>query len=136
MNTYKKSQELADKMQQCLRVYADMLGPVDPSKKGQYGFVPGLQMTSEQNGLEKQLDKLEEGIFQVLFTGGFSAGKSTLLNALMRKEVLRTAITAETAVITKIVFGQDEQIVVYEKAADGNNGTQKSRRMSVGQFFE
>ena len=136
MDNYRTSRELSDKMQRCLRVYADMLGSPDEAKKQTYGFVPGLQMTVEEQALEKQLDKLEQGIFQVLFTGGFSAGKSTLLNALMRKKVLRMAITAETAVITKIVFGQDEKVIIYEKNVDGRTGQKLSREMSVSQFFE
>ena len=136
MDNYRTSRELSGKMQQCLRVYADMLGAPDQSKAGTYGFVPGLQMTVEQEALEKQIDKLEQGIFQVLFTGGFSAGKSTLLNALMRKKVLRMAITAETAVITKIVFGQDEKVIVYEKTTDSQTGQKLSREMSVEEFFE
>lgn len=136
MDNYKKSKELSVKVQNCLRVYADMLGVRDASKENIYGFVPGLQMTVERQSLETQLDKLEEGIFQVLFTGGFSAGKSTLLNALMRKDVLRTAITAETAVITKIVFGQDEKMIIFEKAVDAQNGKRITRELSVQQFFE
>lgn len=136
MDNYRTSRELSEKMQSCLRVYADMLGAPDPAKERTYGFVPGLQMTVEEQALEKQLDKLEQGIFQVLFTGGFSAGKSTLLNALMRKKVLRMAITAETAVITKIVFGQDEKVIIYEKNTDARTGQKLSREMSVEQFFE
>lgn len=136
MDNYGKSKELSQKMQNCLRVYTDMLGAPDPGKKNLYGFVPGLQLTAEEQALEKQLDKLEQGIFQVLFTGGFDAGKSTLLNALMRKNVLRTAITAETAVITKIVFGQDEKVLVYEKVNDSKSGEKKVRELSVEDFFE
>lgn len=136
MDSYSKSKELSAKMQSCLRVYADMLGAPAPEKEKTYGFIPGLQLTTEEQTLEKQLDKLEEGIFQVLFTGGFSAGKSTLLNSLMRKDILRTSITAETAVITKIVFGQDESITVYLKDNDEKSGTTKTINMSVTDFFK
>lgn len=136
MNTYEKSKELSQKMQSCLRVYADMLGAPAPEKKSLYGFVPGLQMTVEEQKLEADLDKLEEGIFQVLFTGGFNAGKSTLLNSLMRKNILRCAIKAETAVITKIVFGRDESITVHMKETDDKSGNSKTRTMSVEDFFK
>lgn len=136
MDSYRKSKELSQKMQECLRVYADMVGAPAPVKEAKYGFIPGLQMSVEEQVLEKQLDKLNDGIFQVLFTGGFSSGKSTLLNALMRKDILRTAITAETAVITKIVFGQDEKVIIYQKATDKSSGAQKTREMSVKQFFD
>ena len=135
MDNYSKSQELSRKFQECLKVYADMLGAPDPQKESMYGFVPGLQMTNDEKALEEQLDKLEQGIFQVLFTGCFSCGKSTMLNALMRKEVLRTAISAETAVITRIVFGQDEKVLIYEKAKDGQTGESVVREMNVEDFF-
>lgn len=136
MDNYGKSKELSQKMQSCIRVYADMLGAPAPVKSSTYGFVPGLQMSVEEQTLENQLSRLEEGIFQVLFTGGFSAGKSTLLNSLMRKEILRTAITAETAVITKIIFGQDESITVYMKDNDSKSGNAKTIEMSVQEFFK
>lgn len=133
MDNYNKSKELSQKMQSCLRVYADMLGTPDPTKD--YGFVPGLQMSVEEQTLENQLKKLEEGIFQVFFTGGFDAGKSTLLNALMRKKILRTSINAETAVITKIIFGQDESVTVYMKNIE-ENGSAETIKMSVQDFFQ
>lgn len=135
MDSYGKSKELSQKMLNCLRIYADMIGVPAPEKANIYGFVPGLQMSVEEQALENQLDKLEEGIFQVLFTGGFSAGKSTLLNALMRKNILRTAINAETAVITKIVFGQDESVTVFMKEKDEKSGNAKTIKMSVQEFF-
>ncbi|MGM9891141.1 MAG: dynamin family protein [Floccifex porci] len=136
MSNYGKSMELSQKMQECLRTYADMIGTPAPEKKAVYGFMPGLHMSVEEKMLENQLDKLEEGIFQVLFTGGFSAGKSTLLNALMRKDILRTAINAETAVITKIVFGRDEQVVIYMKGEHNKKGESITKKMSVQKFFE
>jgi len=55
---------------------------------------------------------------QVLFKGGLCSGKSTLLNALMRKNILRTGITPKTAVITKIIFNKDEKVIVYKKETD------------------
>ena len=65
MSNYGKSMELSQKMQECLRTYADMIGTPAPEKKAVYGFMPGLHMSVEEKMLENQLDKLEEGIFQV-----------------------------------------------------------------------
>ena len=111
MSNYGNAKELSTKVMDGMNVYADMLGAPDESKSAKYGFVPGLGMTANCAVLDQQMAKLQEGVFQVLFTGGFSAGKSTLLNALMRKDVLRMSINAETAIITKIVFEKDEKIV-------------------------
>lgn len=136
MDNYRKSRELSEKMQSCLKVYADMLGTPEPEKEVLYGFVPGLQMSVDEQALEGQLKKVEEGIFQVLFTGGFNAGKSTLLNALMKKDILPTGITPETSVITKIIFGQDESVTVYMKEKDIKNGSVNKVIMNISQFFE
>lgn len=136
MDHYGKSKELAHKFQDCIRTYADMLGAVDTSKSGTYGFVPGLQRTLTAEALEKQLAKLQEGIFQVLFTGGFSAGKSTLLNSIMHRPVLRMDIKAETAVITKIIFGMPESVSVFKKKTDNDSGEPQVIKMSLGKFFE
>ena len=136
MDNFEKSKQISEKMKQCLTTYADLIGTQDPSKKKRYGFVPGLDLSSEAKVLEEQVRKLEEGVFQVMFTGGFSAGKSTLLNALMHKDILRTAITAETAVITRIIFGHEEKVIVELKGRDQATGENKFRTMSVTRFFQ
>lgn len=136
MSNYGNAKELSTKVMDGMRVYADMLGTPDESKAAKYGFVPGLGMTASRAVLDQQMAKLQEGVFQVLFTGGFSAGKSTLLNALMRKDILRMSINAETAIITKIVFEKDEKIIVHLKDVDKDSGHARKQEMSVDKFFE
>lgn len=136
MDYYGKSKELSLAFQKCLRTYSDMMGKVDSSKKSTYGFVPGLFRTAAAKDLDGQIEKLQEGIFQVLFTGGFSAGKSTLLNALMRKEVLRMNINAETAVITKIIFDRPETVLIVSKTIDKKTNQPQITEMTLKQFFE
>lgn len=136
MSNYGNAKELSTKVMDGMNVYADMLGAPDESKSAKYGFVPGLGMTANCAVLDQQMAKLQEGVFQVLFTGGFSAGKSTLLNALMRKDVLRMSINAETAIITKIVFEKAEKIVVHLKDTDKESGKSQKQEMSIAEFFE
>ncbi len=135
MSSYQNTQTMVDGVIRDIESFRDLIGAKDPAKSGAYGFVPGLDMTNEAKALEEQARKLREGVFQVLFTGGFSSGKSTLLNALMRKNVLRTGINPETAVITKIIFGAEEKVIVYKKAIDSVSGVQKSETLSVSEFF-
>lgn len=59
----------------------------------------------EQDRLEKIEDKKNSGIFEVAFCGHFSAGKSTLLNALLGAEVLPTSPIPTSANIIKISKG-------------------------------
>lgn len=47
----------------------------------------------------------------VMFIGLLSAGKSTLINALLRRKLLKTSIRPETAVLTKIVNGKSNDSV-------------------------
>ena len=136
MDHYGKSRELSENFQKCIKTYSDMMGTVDESKKEVYGFVPGLRRTTAAKELDEQAARLQEGIFQVLFTGGFSAGKSTLLNALMHKRVLRMNINAETAVITKIIFGLPETVQVVSKTVDKETGQPLITTMTLAQFFE
>ena len=137
MNSYKNSLELSNKFQKCLRICADMLDSPDEKKEKIYGFRPGLQKTFDAAVLREQLRNLKEGIFQVMFTGGFDAGKSTLINALMHKDLLKTSIRPETAVITKIIFGQEEAaVIIFKKISDEESGQAITERMSVEDFFE
>lgn len=94
-----------------------------------------VDMKNEADVLKEQAQTLKEGIFQVLFTGTFSAGKSTMLNALMQKNLLKTSINAETAVVTKIIFGKEEKVIVYKKKI-GADGKQLTEEYTVKDFFE
>ena len=48
--------------------------------------------------------------FRVLLTGGFSSGKSALLNALMERYVLREDQAPETTIATELVWDGEEYI--------------------------
>ena len=136
MEIYAKQQQLMDEVCETIASFRTLIAPKDESKEAEYGFIPGMNnMQNEVKQLDDHLHTLREGIFQVLFTGGFSAGKSTLLNALMRKELLKTSINAETAVITKIVFNADEKVTVYMKQVD-EKGQPITKEYTVDDFFQ
>ena len=49
---------------------------------------------------------------KILFVGGFSAGKSALLNTFLGdKEILRENISPETAIASELIFGSPEKVV-------------------------
>ncbi|MCR5746132.1 MAG: dynamin family protein [Lachnospiraceae bacterium] len=55
------------------------------------------------------------GPLKVLIAGEFKVGKSTFINALLKKTVLKSDIVPATAVITNICYGNDEEITVKLK---------------------
>lgn len=136
MSIYTQKQEVVNKAIADLVDLGELLDKADESKAEKYGFVPGLDMENERRSVLEQIQNLREGIFQVLFTGPFTAGKSTLLNALMHKDVLGTGINPETAVITKIVFNADEKVIVYKKEIDKETDKQKYEEMTLKEFFK
>ena len=136
MKNYENVKELSNRVMEGMTVYADLLGNPDQDKKDIYGFVPGLGMTAESMMLYQQQEKLQEGVFQVLFTGVFNGGKSTLMNALMGRDILRMAATPETAIITKVVFGKEEKVIVYMKESDAHTGEKLKQELTLEEFFE
>ncbi|GLI82616.1 hypothetical protein ANABIO32_03030 [Rossellomorea marisflavi] len=51
----------------------------------------------------------------LMVAGEFNAGKSTFINALLGEELLSSNITPETAVITKIKYGENRKMFVHYK---------------------
>ncbi len=74
----------------------------------------------ELKTLQKNAEILQEEIHQfslkILFVGEFNAGKSALLNAFMKKEILEENQIPETAIAGELVFDTEEYI---EAVADG-----------------
>jgi ribosome biogenesis GTPase A len=65
------------------------------------------------NALEKVKSYLESQTFSIGVTGVMNAGKSTMLNALMHKELLGTSTIPETANLTIIKHGEPKAEVIY-----------------------
>ena len=62
--------------------------------------------------LTAALDELPEFRVTAPLVGGFSTGKSSLINAVIGENLLSTAITPETAVPTEITNGSDTAVIV------------------------
>lgn len=92
-----------------------------------------LDMTEQSKRLEKKMDEYGQGIFHTLFTGQFSAGKSTTLNAILHQKLLSVSINPETPVITRIVNGQDNLHVVISHR-DGSPETTMTLKQFQDEF--
>ena len=72
----------------------------------------GMEVEADQ--IRVKIEEYLQGLFSVMFTGAFSAGKSTTLNALMSQDLLTVSINPETPVITKIINGRDSDQAVIK----------------------
>jgi GTPase SAR1 family protein len=71
-----------------------------------------------QDKLTRLRHLVTESMFRVIVVGGFSRGKSTLINALLGDKVLPAKMTPTTAVITVIKYGEQPRALVYFKDRD------------------
>jgi len=92
--------------------------------------LPGLGLTSDAASLTIRARDIEQGIFKVLVLGEFKNGKSTLLNAMLGHKKLPARAAPATAIITELVYGEREDIAVYEA------GQAMPRRLSWDVFVQ
>ncbi len=69
------------------------------------GYCREMGMASSAAIIESMFEKLQADCFNVAVIGEFKRGKSTLINALLRSNVLPADIEPATAVITRITYG-------------------------------
>lgn len=79
--------------------------------------IPIIKEIYKNNISKEHLYEMREE-FKVTFISPFSFGKSTLINALVGEDILKTDLRAETAVITKLINSDDNIII-----SKWNNGT-------------
>ena len=70
----------------------------------------GTEQDREQ--LAALLDRLDAARLRVLVVGEAKRGKSTLVNAMLGREVLPSGVTPLTAVTTTVRYGEDERAEV------------------------
>ena len=75
----------------------------------------------EEDSVEELMKKIENFIkkcsepdFQIAFVGAIKAGKSTLINALLGKNLASTAVTPETAALTKFRSTKNKNYIKLE----------------------
>jgi len=82
-----------------------------------FGFINELMQLGENLNYTNELNEiiiyLDKQKFSVGITGVMNAGKSTLLNALIGKEILGTSIVPETANLSLLKYSQDPYAKVF-----------------------
>lgn len=80
-----------------------------------------LELYHSQDSSNKTLERYigeckkflsRDNSFQIAFAGTIKAGKSTLINAMLKKEYASMSVTPETAVLTKFRYGSTPQMKV------------------------
>lgn len=67
--------------------------------------------------------RMEEAKRTILFLGGVNAGKTTLINAILREDLLETSVLPCTTMITKISYGMDQRVKIITDTICRQNGT-------------
>ncbi|MBL1208232.1 dynamin family protein [Geminocystis sp. GBBB08] len=74
-----------------------------------------LFLDREVQDLEIIAENLKNGRFRLMVIGDMNHGKSTILNVLLGKPLLPSAVNPCTAILTIIRFGEEEKVTVYFK---------------------
>ncbi|PTJ74413.1 dynamin family protein [Mammaliicoccus sciuri] len=64
----------------------------------------------EVHNIESQVERIEHNITKIAVFGTFSAGKSSLINAILQKPVLLSSPNPTTASITEISYGTEQEV--------------------------
>ena len=98
----------SDVYESILSTYNDLMG--DPY------FTDSLSK-SDREGLECAIKRVQNNIFPIHVIATMSSGKSTLINALLRKKLMPSKNEACTAIITEILDDdvKDFSAIVYDK---------------------
>ncbi|MBP3819831.1 MAG: dynamin family protein [Butyrivibrio sp.] len=88
------------------------------------------QMVQAIRQTNEIITRLESDTFKLLIVGEFSRGKSTFVNALLGRKILPSSKNPTTAIISKIVYGeQPDYHIFYRDEAE-------PRRLSEAEFIK
>jgi len=98
---------ICDAISEC----ASLLGEGDCSSiVGQN--IAGLGFTALAASVHSAAERLKnDNMFKILFVGACTSGKSTTVNALLGEDLLPMSATAATAVISRVVYGENTNTV-------------------------
>lgn len=77
------------------------------------GLTDGLLPAGERSDLIAARARVAEDRFNLVVLGEFKRGKSTLINALLEREVLPTSVVPLTSVVTAIRGGDSDRLLIH-----------------------
>lgn len=78
--------------------------------------------------VDELAEKIRQSAFYLVVLGEFKRGKSTLVNAILKDNILPTAVVPLTSIVTMIRYGPQEEILVRFK--DGRTEAIDRRRLA------
>lgn len=78
-------------------------------------IIKNLKFDKEKIDLQDLYDSRFDSLPCIMVAGCFSVGKSSFINAIFQKNVATVKATATTAIITRFVYGEQDEIRVYFK---------------------
>ena len=66
---------------------------------------------SEVTNIKNQIERMDENITKITVFGTFSAGKSSLINAILKRPILLSSPNPTTASITEISYGNTQEVL-------------------------
>ena len=94
-----------------------------------------MSAIEEFKGNVKDVEEVIENInspLTIMVMGEFSTGKSTFINALMGEAITKVDAKPTTAVITKLVYGERDRIVVhYQDGSSKEYGREEFERLTA-----
>ncbi|QOY55270.1 dynamin family protein [Candidatus Sulfurimonas marisnigri] len=96
------------------------------------------KVVNSSSELEKIADYLNGQVFSIGITGVMNAGKSTMLNALMGKEVLGTSVVPETANLTIVKYSRTPlaKVIYWNKSQWQHIKNSAKSIASIAKFVE
>lgn len=93
--------------------YANQTAVQRLSAKVDQTFSP-LALTDELADSKAVSEKIQQGELIVPVVGGFSSGKSTLINSFLGNPLLPTAVRPETALAAELRYSEEEYIIAVK----------------------
>lgn len=129
---FREVQEKANEIQQAVAESSILIGPKSGKRISGVAVPVGMGMDTYASNLEAEAERLKNSsMFKILFMGTFKNGKSTTVNALLGGDLLPTAATACTAVISQVVYGtHSDTVKVYHE------GATTPQKLSLDKFYD
>ena len=107
--------------------YRDTVQTLNKNLRSLLGLSEEIALVNTASSIRETIEKSESDHFEVAIVGEFKRGKSTLINALLGKEVLPADVLPATATLNRVTYSETPYVQVEYK--DG-----RSERVDIDQL--